>query len=279
MKGLSYLKESNEIFERKIEENISSMIKNVMNTDSSLDQYDSSSDLSREKDESNMEIISFEGSFLTDNNTKNLINQIEKNEIIEIKNEEKSFDKESIDSINQNEFNYILDHSKRNISGIEGEILDNKSYNNSIDEDISNIPACKKSFFFSQKEKLNDKNLFIPRNFRNKRLSICSQTSSSSFLNPNSLTQDTLFSFDSERDNFNSWVDPVQSSLFKRKVFKTHKTDINTNKIYSDLLKTNYNMNNNFNNISCNMGSNSSTFLLNGNFNKENNLSLSSMKT
>lgn len=243
MKGMNVDKDNDpsEAYEKKIEENISSMLQKVMNYDSS--EEDNESNLEIEK--SNMEIISFESSFLSEDNTNLLLDKIQKSDLNELKIEEKNFEKEIFGTFQQDEFNAMK--KARGISGIKKDYSENKSHNISIAEDINIIPFTKKSFFFSQEKKKEIENFFLPRNFDNsqKNFSFSSQFSSQRSQDASNFSQDQILSFDFDRDREReksiTMSEGVHSSLFNKKIFKTQKPNpYQINQIYSQLLKTNF---------------------------------------
>ena len=252
-------------YDKKIEDNITLMIKNLMNTQSSGEESMDES-VNSEIENTNTDIISFDSSFHSEDNSKFILENLEKFEIKEIKSEK------NFESMRLNEYNSILKLEKRNFSPLNSYGNENKSHNSSLldDENINNSSDPKKSFFFPKKKKSNqscDENLiFFPKNFerndKNERnLSFSSQYSSQGSQDMFNFPHDQNFShdFDLEKSliNFsnNNNTDNNNSSLFLRKIFKTQLANtVKKNKIYSHLL-------NNYNPKLSNLNLNKNSFL------------------
>jgi hypothetical protein len=224
---------------KKIEENISSMLKDLMNCESSGDESMSKSD--SEIFESNIDIISFESSLPLEDDSKFILKNLENIEVDEINRfGEKSFENNIYESIKQNEFNDSLKLNHRIFSLIKNLKSENRGHNTSIAEDITNVTNPKKSIFYLNEKKSKRENLFVPKNF-----SFFSQTSHVS-QDIFGFSQDQNFSFDSELEklDINSEIKKEKIintqrkniSLFDKKIFKTHLNNNKDNKIYSNFL-------------------------------------------
>jgi hypothetical protein len=257
MKSFNFEDRINIECSKKIEENISSMLKDLMNSESSGDENNSKSD--SEICKSNIDIISFESSLPLVDNSKFINENFENIEIYEIdKFQEKSFDNNINDSFKQNEFNDSLKLNHRNFSPIKNLQFENRSYNTSMEENITDFTNSKKSIFYLNDEKLKKENLFVPKNFRKneKNFSFFSQNSQlSQDIFGFSQDQNLSFDIDFEKIKIDSKIDKEKkrdnerknSSLFDRKIFKTQINNKKNNQIYLELLNANSITNNSFN--------------------------------
>ena len=212
--------ERNDLNRQGIEKQISNMLQNVMNFYSDEEAEENQTN----KDNSNMKIIDFEGSFLTqDNREPQNWKNFHRSFVLEDNNEESQTEKAKISLRNPKK---KISEIKKNLDNEEG------SHNSSFVDEIQTIHNQKKSNFFcsESKKKPREESIFVPsKNSKNLEVpsGFVSDCSSEDF---STSLQDNLMNSELERDKFN-YNNDMTHSLIK------NNTNTNGIKFKTTLLK------------------------------------------